>query len=108
MFELFAIGNTLSSEEVSEDADHDIIDVIGGVLDDGVGEEEDNSDVLEAVGGEQSGHSVEFNDVTDLDGGLIGVALVEHLLAFLEEGQNFLQIVEIVVLGQTKNTFLSF
>ena len=89
VLELFAVSNSLSAEDVSEDADHNVVDVIGGVLDDGVSEEEFNSDILEAVGGEEECISVPFDDVSDLDGGLVFVALVKHFLSFFEEGKEF-------------------
>ena len=89
VLELGAVSNSLSTEEVSENGDNDVVGVVLGVLDDGIGKEEFNSDVLEAVGGEEECISVPFNDVTDLDGGLVGVALVKHLLGFLEESEEF-------------------
>ena len=89
VLELFAVSNSLSAEEVSEDADHNVVHVVLGVLDDGVSEEEFNSDILEAVGGEEECISVPFDDVSDLDGGLVLVALVKHLLGLFEEGKEF-------------------
>ena len=53
VLELLAVSNHLPAEEEFEDGDHDVVDVVGGVLDDGVSEEEDDSDILEAVGGKE-------------------------------------------------------
>ena len=99
MLELLAVSNTLSSEEVSEDGDHNVINVVSGVLDDGVNEEEDDSDVLEAVGGEESSNSVPFNNISDLDGRLVLVALVEHLLSLFHKSEDFNLEAEVVVLN---------
>lgn len=108
MLKLLAVSNHLSAKEGFEDGDHDIVDVVGGVLDDGVGEEEDDSDVLEAVGGEEEGGSVPFNDISNLDGGLVLVALVEHLLSLFHESDDFNLEVEVVVLNDKIVTPLSF
>lgn len=51
VFELGAVSNTLSAEEVSEDGNNNIIGVVLGVLDNSVNEEELNSNILEAVAG---------------------------------------------------------
>ena len=99
LFELHAVSDSLSSENDSEDSNHNVVNVVGGVLNDGVGEEQDDSDILEAVGGQEEVNSFPFNGISDLDGGLVGVALVEHFLSFLNEGQNFNLGVEVVVLN---------
>ena len=108
VLELFAVSNSLSAEDVSEDGDGNIVGVVLGVLDDGVGEEEFDSDVLEAVGGEEEGISVPFNDVTDLDGGLVLVALVEHLLCLLEESEEFNFEADVLVLNRKISYVLEF
>lgn len=100
MLELLAIVEALSAEDVSEDGNGNIVGDVLGVLDNGVDEEEFNSDILEAVGGEEEGHSVPFDDVSDLDGGLVFVALVKHLLSLLEEGEEFDLEVKAVVLNK--------
>ena len=89
VLELGAVSNTLLSEEVSEDGDDDIVGPVSGALDDSVSEEEDDSDILEAVGGEEEGNSVPFDDISELGLGLLGIALVEHLLSLFEEGEEF-------------------
>lgn len=107
VLELGAVSNCLSSEDVSEDSDNDVVGVVSGVLDDGVGKEELNSDVLEAVGGEEEGDSVPLNDISDLDSGLVLVALVEHLLSLFHNSEEFNFELEVVVLTHKKCTFLS-
>lgn len=89
MFELGAIFSGLSSEDVSEDGNNDVVGVVLGVLDDGVSEEEFNSDILEAVGGQQESNTFPFNGISDLGGSLGALALVQHLLSFFHKGQNF-------------------
>ena len=108
MLELLAVSNHLSAKESLEDGDHDIVDVVRGVLDDGVSEEEDDSDVLEAVGGKEEGGSVPFNNISNLDSGLVLVALVEHLLSLFHESDDFNLEVEVVVLNDKIITPLSF
>lgn len=100
MLELGAVVSSLSAEDGDEDANHDVIDVISGVLDDGVSEEEDDSDILEAVGGQQEGISGPFNGVTDLDGGDILVASFDHLLSLGDQGEEFSLGFEVVALGK--------
>ena len=107
MLELLAISNGLSSEEVFEDGNNDVVGVVRWVLDDGVGEEEDDSDVFEAVGGEEEGNSVPFNNISNLDGGLVLVALVEHFLSFFHKGEDFDLEVEIFLLNKKIITPLS-
>lgn len=100
VLKLGAISDTLFTEEVSEDGDDDIIGPVSGVLDDGVDEEEDDSDILEAVGGEEEGNSVPFNDISENGLGLLGIALVEHLLSLFEEGEEFDLEGEVVLLNE--------
>ena len=107
MLELFAISNTLSAEDVSEDGNDDVVGVVLGVLNDGIDEEELNSDVLEAVGGEEEGNSVPFNDITDFGLFLVGKANVKHFLSFLHKGEDFNFSLEVFVLNYLKSTVLS-
>ena len=106
VLELGTISDTLLTAEVSEDGDDDIVGIVSGVLDDGVSEEEDDSDVLEAVGGEESGNSVEFNDISELGLGLLGIASVEHLASFFDEGEDFNLEGEVVLLNKPRCTVL--
>lgn len=106
VLELGAVSNTLLSEEVSEDGDDDIVGPVSGALDDSVSEEEDDSDILEAVGGEEEGNSVPFDDISELGLGLLGIALVEHLLSLFEEGEEFNLEGEVVLLHKLRCTVL--
>lgn len=106
-FELLAVSNSLPAEDVSEDGNDDIVGVVLGALDDGVSEEELNSDVLEAVAGQEEGNSVPFDDISEDWGGLGGVALVEHGLSLLHQSEDFNLELEVTVLNQQKCTFLS-
>ena len=106
VLELGTISDTLLTEEVSEDGDDDIVGIVFGALDDGVSEEEDDSDVLEAVGGEEKGNSVEFNDISELGLGLLGIASVEHLASFFDEGEDFNLEGEVVLLNKPRCTVL--
>ena len=49
VLKLGAVSNTLLAKEVSEDGNDNIVGPVSGALDDSVSEEEDNSDILEAV-----------------------------------------------------------
>ncbi len=49
--ELWAVSITLSSQKSNEDKDNDVVDVISWVINDGIGNEENNSDILETVWG---------------------------------------------------------
>lgn len=100
MLELLAVSNGLSAEDVSEDADDEVVGVVLGALDDSVSEEELNSDILEAVGSEEEGDSVPLNDISEDGLGLLGVALVKHGLSLLEEGEKFNLEGEVLVLNK--------
>lgn len=107
MFELFAVGESLSAEDVSEDGNNDVIGVILGVLDHGVSEEEFNSDILEAVAGQKEGNTVPFNDISENRLRLVGVALVEHVLSFFHKSEEFNLFLEIFDLDKMMLTVLS-
>lgn len=49
--EFGAVSNSLSSEDVEEDWDDDVVGPVSWVLDNGVSNEENDSDVFEAVAG---------------------------------------------------------
>ena len=49
MFELGAIGYSLSTEDISENGNNDVVGVVLGVLDDCISKDKFNSDILEAV-----------------------------------------------------------
>ena len=107
VLELGAISVSLSAEDVSEDGDNDIVSVVSGVLDDSVSEEEDNSDILEAVGGKEESNTVPFDDISEDGLGLVGIALVKHGLSLLHKGQNFNLEGEVLVLNNGNGTVLS-
>ena len=64
MNELFTISISLFAHDVSKDGDNDIISNIGWVLNDGIGEEEKDSDILEAVAGEEETDSGILDGIT--------------------------------------------
>ena len=107
VLELFAVSEGLLSEEISENGNNDVVGVVSGVLNDGIGKEEDNSDILEAVGGKQESNSFPFDDVSDLNSRLVLVAFVQHLLSkpsncfnglrFLSHCFNNITIVKIII-----------
>jgi hypothetical protein len=106
VLELGAVSNTLLAEEVSEDSDNNIVGPVSGALDDSISEEEDDSDILEAVGGEEEGNSVPFNNISEFGLGLVGIALVKHLFSFFEEGEELNLEGEIVLLNKPRCTVL--
>lgn len=62
--EFLAISVSLSAEDVEEDKDNGVVCPISGILDNGVSEQEDDSDIFEAVTGQQEGDSGSLNNVT--------------------------------------------
>ena len=64
MEELFAVSHSLSSHDVEDDDDNDIVGDVGGVLDDGITDEEEGSDIFEAVAGEEETNSGGFNSIS--------------------------------------------
>ena len=107
VLELGAVSDTLPAEDVSEDGNDEVIGVVLGVLDDGVNEEELNSNILEAVAGQEEGNSVPFDDISEDGCGLGGVALVKHGLSLLHQGEDFNLKLEVTVLNQRNLTPLS-
>ena len=65
MDELSTIGSGLFAHKVSEDSDNNIIGDIVGVLDDGISDEEENSDILEAVAGEEESNTGILDGITE-------------------------------------------
>lgn len=49
VFELPAVSESLSGKNNSEDGNHNVVNVVLGVLNNGVSKKQDNSDILEAV-----------------------------------------------------------
>ena len=98
VLELGTVLDGLYAKDVSEDGNDDVVCVVLGVLDDSVGEEEFNSGILEAVGGEEEGNTVPFNNITDLDCGLVGFAGIEHFLSLFHKSEGINEHVEVLVL----------
>ena len=99
VLKLGAILNSLSTQNVSEDGNNDVVDVVSGILDHGVDQKELNSDVLEAFSSEKESDSVPFNDFSNLGSRLVGLALVKHLLSLLHKSQDADKNVEVLVLN---------
>ena len=53
------------AEDGAEDADDDVVDPVGGGLDDGVEQAEHDSDVLGAVGGKEESNTGGLDDVAE-------------------------------------------
>ena len=64
MNELFTISISLFTHDVSEDGDNNVVGDIGWVLDDGISDEEEDSDILEAVAGEEETDSGILDGIT--------------------------------------------
>ena len=64
MDELSTVSSTLLAHKVSEDGDDDVIGEVAGVLDDGVSDQAENTEVLEAVAGQQEGNSGSLDGIT--------------------------------------------
>lgn len=84
--ELFAVSNSLSSEDVKEDGDDDVRNNVGGVFDDGVKDEEDDTDVLGAVRGKKEANTGGFNGISEHGLNLVNssTALID-ILGFLDK-----------------------
>ena len=89
MFELGAISYSLSTEDISEDGNNDVIGVVLGVLDDCISKDKFNSDILEAVGGQQESNSLPFNHISEFGLRFSGIALVEHGFSLLHKSKDF-------------------
>ena len=90
MNELLAVGVGLFSHDVAEDQNHNIIGDVLGILNDGVSDEEEGSDILEAVTGEKEADSGELNSITK-DGLnlLLNATFIVDWLSIFNESQNF-------------------
>ena len=81
--ELGAVGDSLSSQKGNEDQDDDVVGDVFGVLDDGVSDQENSSDVLGTVAGQEESDSGVFNGISQNGfdvGFLAGVVDLLHLL----------------------------
>ena len=89
VLELRAVSNSLSTEDVSEDGDNKIIGVVCWALDDSVSKKELNSDILEAVAGQEEGNTVPFDNISENGLRLFGIALVKHGLSLFHKSKDF-------------------
>ena len=87
--ELFAVGNTLSSQNVEEDGDDDVVLPVLGVLDDGVSDQEEGSEVLGAVAGQKESDSGVFDGISQNWLGSVVLAGLVNLLDLLGEHGEF-------------------
>lgn len=65
MNELFTISISLFTHDVCEDGDNNIVGDVGWVSNDGVSNEEEDSDILEAVAGEEESDSGVLDGITE-------------------------------------------
>lgn len=85
--ELGAVLVSLVAEDANEDGEDEVVGDRGGVLDDLIGDQEHDADVLEAVGGQQEGDSGGFNGVSQLGLDLVdGSARLELGLQLPDQG----------------------
>lgn len=89
VLELRAISNSLSTEDVSEDGDNKVIGVVFWALDDSVSKKELNSDILEAVAGQEEGNTVPFDNISKNGLRLFGIAFVKHGLSLFHKSEDF-------------------
>ena len=97
MPELGAVSVPLPAEDGDEDEDDDVVGPVLGVLDDGVSDEEDGSEVLGAVAGQQEGDSSVLDGVSQNGLGSVVLARVVDLLGFDRQGSQFA--LQLFVLG---------
>ena len=79
MDELSAVSGPLSAEDVKEDGEDDVRDDVRRVFDDGVEDEEDHTDVLGAVGGEEESNTSGLDGISEH-----GLNLVKSSAAFID------------------------
>ncbi len=89
VLELGAISNSLSAEDVSEDGNNEVIGVVFWALDDSVSKDKFNSDILEAVAGQEEGNTVPFDNISENGLRLFGIALVKHFLSLFHKSEDF-------------------
>ena len=66
MDEFFAVSITLSSQNIEENGNDNIIDNTWWILDDAVSNQKENSDILETVASQKESNSSSFNGISDL------------------------------------------
>ena len=64
--ELGTVLVSLISEDTEEDGKDDVVGNVSGILDNLISNQEDNSNILEAVRGQQESDSSSFNGITEL------------------------------------------
>lgn len=64
MDEFFAVSVSLSAQNVKEDKDDDVVGNAGWVLNDAISNQEDDSDILEAVAGQKESDTGSFNSIS--------------------------------------------
>jgi hypothetical protein len=89
VLELRAVSNGLSTEDVSEDGDNKVIGVVFWALDDSVSKNELNSNILEAVAGQEEGNTVPFDNISENGLRLFGIAFVKHGLSLFHKSEDF-------------------
>ncbi len=88
--ELLAVSIGLSSQKSDEDKDNDVVGNIRWVFDDWISNEEDGSDILEAVWGKEESNTGGFNGISeDWFDFSWNVAFIENVLGLWDEGQKF-------------------
>lgn len=65
MDEFFAVSVSLSAQNVKEDKDDDVVGNAGWVLNDAISNQEDDSDILEAVAGQKESNTGSFNSISE-------------------------------------------
>lgn len=96
--ELAAVLVALLAEDGTEDGNDDVVDPVSGGLNNGVGEQQHDSDILEAVAGEQERNSAGFDDVSE--GGLdlvVEAAVIGDGLSLLDQSDELSLGLEVVL-----------
>jgi hypothetical protein len=88
VLKLRTVLDSLSTEDVSENSNNDVIGIVLGILDHSVNEKELDSGILEAVGGEQQGNSVPLDNISNLDSRLVSLTGVKQLLSFIHKNKS--------------------
>lgn len=63
--EFFAISVSLSTQNVKEDKNNDVVGKVFRILNDTVTDQENNSDILEAVAGQKESNTGSFNSISE-------------------------------------------
>lgn len=90
MDELSTVSNALSSQNVAEDGDDDVVGDVAGVFNDAVKDQEHNTDILEAVAGKKESNTGTLDGITEdgLNFGLDSAGVIDEL-DILDEGEKF-------------------